>query len=705
MARTPFIAQMEAAECGAACLAMVLAHFGHDAPLSEVRAACGASRDGTTAVALVRAAQTYGLVPTAHRVELEDLAQTVPAILHWVLDHFVVLVGVSKRGLELLDPAFGPRLVSLAAADEAFSGVRLSFVPGERFRKRRRRTESWARYASLWRAVPQLTLAAFAALSLELLGLIFPVLSQVAIDFVVRPKQPRFLLALGVVLIGATVLRFGLAHARNRILAGVRIQMNAWLVTAFVEHMLRLPLEFFVQRSAGDLASRVEGHAVIRDAVKALSVAGLDGLLIVSYTLMMLAYSPPLAAVAIGVNLVRIALVALMQALVRDAVCTEVVAASREATILAESFTAPEAVKAFAMEGWIERRYADAMVGRLNASGRREQTRRTIGHLLPVLDGLGLSLIYAVGGRLVAADQLTIGVLSAFVAMSALLTPPISSLVGAASMFPEPKQVLRRLDDIWQTPAEPKSGEPVNGLAGQLAVIGVSVRYGAHTVLREINLKIEAGERVVIVGPSGSGKSTLLQVLGALLIPTHGELWLDGKPASRLSLDDVRARIGSVPPEVLPVEASVLENIALGCGTPPVTEVVAAARAACIHDEITALPDGYETQLRRSGVPLSGGQNQRIGLARALLKRPDVLLLDEATSSLDAELEQRIFSELRGRNCTQVLVTHRISAMRSAERVIVMDGGQIVDQGPFEQLSQRCALLRRMLLAQREVSL
>jgi ATP-binding cassette subfamily B protein len=705
MPRTPFIAQMEAAECGAACLAMLLAHYGHAASLAEVRESCGVSRDGTSAAALIRAAQSFGLVATAHRVELDDLAESLPAILHWEFNHFVVVVGVSKKGLKLFDPAIGPRRVSLASADEAFSGVRLSFRPGPGFRLERAATLNLGRYASVRRVVPALVCTAFAAFVLELIGILFPVASQVAIDFIVRPKQTRFILALGIVLFIASGLRLALALARTRIMAGVRMSLDTWLAQDFVRYMTRLPLLFFKQRSAGELASRVDGHAQIRDLVRTLSSTALDSLLVVTYSVMMVAYCPRLAATTIAVTLVRVSFVMIVQTLVRDAVATEVVATSREGAIVAEAFSASEAVKAFSMEHTALQRYSDALATRMNASGAREWTRRSISHLLPLLDGIGLGLIYWIGGRLVASDQLTLGVLSAFVAMSSLLGDPVASVVGAAAGLPKLKQVLRRLDDIWDTPLERQGGNVPGRIAGRIAVAGLSVRYGSLVVLNDVTIQVAAGERVAIVGPSGSGKSTLIQVISGLLAPSSGEVWIDEQPLSGLELDAYRAQIGIVLPDAMPLDASIAENITLGASDRSFAEVEAAAQEAHVHQEICALPDGYETVLQRTGVPLSGGQNQRVALARALLREPRVLLLDEATSSLNVELEEQILTRLSERPCTQILVTHRVSAMRHADRIIVMSRGAIVDQGRLAELAVRSDIVRGMLQAHGKVPL
>ena len=708
MPRTPFYSQMEATECGAACLAMILAHHGHHASLAEVREVCGVSRDGTNAAALLRGARHYGLIGTGHRVEPEDLGSgPLPAILHWEFNHFVVAVGASKRSLRLLDPAVGPRVVTMARADDAFTGVRLTFEPGPDFVKKAATGSSRKRYLRIFRrGLSGFALTLLSAFVLELVGLLFPIMSQVAIDFVVRPKQTRFLFALAVVLVVAALVRFALATARNRIMGGLRVNLDTWLATEFVEHMIRLPLSFFSQRDAGDLMSRAEAHTAIRDVMKAVATTALDALLVVSYSALMMAYSVRLGAVGLLVTAVRVSFTVLLQAWVRDQTVTEIVASARESSVLVESFGASEAIKAFGIEGTAQRRYVDALTDRLNATISRERIEENVKHVLPFLDGLGLGLIYWVGGRLVSSDAMTIGVLSAFVAMAGLVSAPLQSVVSAAGGLPKIRQLLRRLDDIWDTLPERQGGADPGRLDGAVSLRGVTMRHGGGAVvLHEIDLDVSAGERVAIVGPSGSGKSTLAMVIAGWVTPTSGTVSLDGHALDTLDLADVWAQIGVVTPDAGPFAATIRENIAIGDPEKPLADIERAARDASIDHDIAALPNGYDTRLQSNGTPLSGGQRQRIALARALLKTPRLLLLDEATSSLDVALEQEILDKLRARDCTQVIITHRVSAMRQADRILVMAGGKIVDQGSFEELEARCSVFEEIIAAHGQVTL
>lgn len=682
--RTPFMAQMEATECGAACLSMVLGHFGHHAELIDVRTACGVSRDGTTAAAIMRAARAYGLEGRATRVEPAALGQgALPAILHWDFNHFVVLTKVSRRGLHVLDPAFGARLVSWSEADRLFTGVRLTFNVGKTFRKRARRSSSLRRYWGVLRnALAATSLLVLAAFTLEIVGLVFPILSQVAIDFVVRPRQSRFLFVLILLLAGAVTLRFVLALARQRVATGLRVNLDWCLRMGFTQHLVRLPLIFFGQRSSGDLASRAAGHEEIRAILQSLSTTALDALLVVSYLGLMLIYDVYLGAAVLVLTCLRVLLVMALQAQVRDSVSGEVVASAGESAVVDETFTSSEAIQSLGVQDAAARRYLDFVTQRLNRSVERRRIEQYFLQFAPLLDALTLALIYWVGGRRVMADQLTLGVLAAFVAMVTLLARPLAALVEAASRIPSLLATARRIDDVWAAAPEVFGNVAPGLLSGAIHLRNVSFAYGsaAAPAVRDVSLDLAPGERIALVGASGSGKSSLASLIAGLEAPSAGTVYLGSQPLRALERALVCEQVGVVFADSLYFSGTLRENLELGKPR-TFSELERAARLACIHEEIVALPDGYETRLDNGGAPLSGGQRQRLALARALLGAPRIVILDEATSSVDQQLEAQILANLRGAGSTQILVSHRASAIRQADRIVVMATGSVVDQG------------------------
>jgi ABC-type bacteriocin/lantibiotic exporter with double-glycine peptidase domain len=704
--RVPFCPQMEVTECGPACLAMILAHHGHQAPLPELRAACSVSRDGASAASIIRAARNYGLEALGQQIEIEALgAAPLPAILHWEFNHFVVLTGVSRRRLEILDPALGPRFVSREQASNAFTGITLTFQPGPQFRKRAAQRRKHDAYLRLFmQALPGVALSGVGTFILELVGLAFPVASQVAIDYIIRPKQPRLLIALGATLLAATLLRFALALARDRLLAGLRMSLDIRLMTGFIDHLTRLPLEFLEQRSVGDLANRAEAHTAIREVIRNLSTTVLDSLLILSYSLLMVAYDARMGALVILVTALRAGAVWLVQQRVERDAATEVVAEAREASVLMEAFSAPECIQAFGTAPRVQRRFLDAATRRVNAAAARERVEYNAKTLLAALDGLCLAGVYWFGGLLVSRDEMTLGVLSAFVAMLAGMTTPMKAVVQAVAAIPQLQELSRRLDDVWEATPERQGGVALDRLRGSVRLDSVSVRRGNSVALRKLSLHLSPGECVAIVGPSGSGKTTLARLIAGLLAPSSGAVHLDGHSLDDLNRAMLYEQVSLVRPEPVILDATVHDNIALGDDRRPIEAVMQAARDACVDADIAALRDGYETTLGRAGVRLSGGQAQRICIARALLKAPCILILDEATSSLDPDLESRILEHVGQLECTRIIITHRAAPLQRAERVIVMDGGQLVDDGPLAAVLERCEVLRRMLGALDEVT-
>jgi ATP-binding cassette subfamily B protein len=702
----PFVPQMEASECGAACLSMVLGHFGHHAPLVDVRAQCGVSRDGTSAAALLRGAKAFGLEGRVVRVEPEQLrVGALPAILHWKFNHFVVATRVTKTGLLLLDPACGARHVGWAEIDRSFTGICLRFVPGPLFRRLPPRSLSTSRYWQvLRRSLGAMGLVALSALLLELVGLLFPVLSQVAIDFVIRPRQARFLPLLALLLVGAAVLRGFLTLARQRVMAGLRLSLTWTLQTDFVAHLVRLPLGFFTQRASGDIAGRAAAHDQVRELLQSLSTALLDAGLVVSYLLLMLAYDPWLGSAVLLLTAARIMLVVSLQRFVRYATAGEVVAGAGELAAVDETFSTVEVVRSLGIEATAERRYGNLLVDRLNAAASRRRTELSFLQFAPLLEAGNLALIYFLGGRRVAADQMTLGVLAAFVAMTALCGRPLGALVESVSRIPALRESMRRIDDVWAAAPERDGGLDPGRLQGLVSLHDVSFAYGGSAAaVSNVSLQIAPGECVAIVGESGSGKSSLASLVAGLERPSAGVVALDGRDVAFLDATRVHEQIGVVFADSLFFSASVRENLTLGAAADP-QRLQQVLELACLHDELGVLPDGYDTVLEGGGSPLSGGQRQRLALARALLGAPRVLILDEATSSVDVELEGRILAQLRQLGMTRIVISHRPSAIRSADRILVMDQGRLVDQGAYDELLFRCAAFRRAIHAQSELS-
>jgi len=692
--RVPFIPQMEATECGAAGLAMVLAFHGHHAPLPEVRQACGVSRDGASALALVQAARGYGLEAHGCRVELDQLAQLpLPAILHWDFDHFVVLERLGRSRTTLVDPAWGRLRVDRAELARRFTGAALVFRPTGALARRPRRRPSLAKYREVFRRnLPALGQILLATLALEVAGLVFPVAGQLLLDRVVIPRQEPWLWGLGLVLGAAGAACALLGLVRGWVVMGLRLELDFALTHRFLGHLLGLPLAFFLQRSPGDLIKRAQGNAVLQDLLSTQAVTALlDGFLLAGFGALMLAYNLRLGLMVVAISLAQTAALALLWDRNRQLAASGLAAEGREGAAMLEALSGLETTKANGAESWMIQRWAHRRTERVNRGLEQARIQLGLGAVLGFCQSLAALLVFYVGGREVMAQRLTLGGFMAFFALQGLFLGPMGlmgSLVDALARLQFLGIHLGRLDDVLETPAEPSGIEPP-GLRGGVELREVSFRYasGAELVLDRIDLAIRPGEKLALVGPSGAGKTTLARLILGLHLPERGSIRFDGRDLRELDLGAVRRQMGAVLQETFLFDDTIRANLALNQEELPLERIRRAARIACVDDVIEALPAGYASRAGENGGLLSGGQRQRLSLARALAHDPAILVLDEATSSLDLATERRVHANLAGLGCTRIVIAHRLATVRDADRILVLERGRIVQEGGFSELS------------------
>ena len=698
--------QMEATECGAACLAMVLAYHGHHAPLPEVRQACGVSRDGASALALVRAAGRYGLEAAGVKAGLEDLpGLPCPAILHWGFDHFLVLERAGRGSAVVVDPALGRRKAGWRELDRDFTGAALVFEPGPDFRPRPGRRPSLARYRKTLRAsLPALAQLVLAAAALQVVGLTLPVGSQILLDRVILPRQEAWLWGLAAALGAAALAGSLLALVQGRVAQGLQARLDDDLVGSFLDHLLRLPWSFFLQREPGDLLQRVESIAGVRaflggQAAKAL----LDGALLVSFAALMLAYQPRLGLLVLAIGLAQAGLLALIHDRSRQLAQAELAAAGREGGALLETLTGFETIKASGGASRMVQRWAHRMAARLGSGLERQRLGLAFGAVMTFFQSGTAALVLLYGGREVMAHRMTLGVLVAFLALQGLFMAPLMAFLEAWEQVFVLGIHLRRLDDVLETAVEPSGPDAPGRLAGAVALRDVHFAHvpGAPPVLRGIDLDIRPGEKIAIVGPTGAGKSTLARVILGLHQPTRGRVAFDGRDLATLDLRALRRQLGVVLQETFLFDDTVEANLSLGDGSLPRARLEEAARTACLDHVIRALPGGYLFRVGVDGSSLSGGQRQRLSLARALARDPALLLLDEATSSLDLALEARIHANLAGLGCTRIVIAHRLATVRDADRILVLQEGRIAQEGTYEDLRRSAGPFRALVETER----
>lgn len=710
--RVPFVAQTAAADCGAACVAMTLALHGRIVALDEVRAVTGLSRHGIDAQRLLSAAEHFGLRGRGVQVRTpDDLAYLERgSILHWEFRHFVVLERAEKKGAWIVDPADGRRFVTRAQLERSLTGVAIVLEPGPDFTRggEDRRASLLGRYVQrVLHHNGALARIVLLSILLQLFALAVPVLTGVLIDRVIpRGDQRLFWILAG----GAAALVAFSALAtliRGHILLALRTRLDAQLTTDFLEHLVQLPFAFFQQRSTGDLMMRLGSNATIRETLTNAIVSGaLDGLMVITYLALLLLADLRLGAVVATLAILRVAiLVGAMQRrqrLTSEALQAQAAAQSYEVQLL----SGIEALKACGAERRAVDAWSHLFVRQLNVSLARGRLDVLVQSLLDALQIASPVVILLYGATRVTNGEFSLGTMLGLAALSAGFLAPLSMLVANASQFQLLRSYLERLDDVLSTPAEDQGHDQPRpaSFAGRVTVERLAFRYGplVPPALHDVSFNVEAGALVAVVGPSGSGKSTLAGLVAGLLTSESGRVLYDGKPLAQYPREWLRTQLAYLPQHSFLFGTSIRANIALQDPQLPFERVVEAAKLAEIHDEIAALPMGYDTVLADGGSSLSGGQRQRIALARALANRPKVLILDEATSALDAVTEQKIQRNLRALRATRIVAAHRLSTIRDADLIVVLDGGRVIDTGTHVALAARDGLYRRLVAAQLE---
>ncbi len=690
--RTPLILQSETAECGLACLAMVAGHYGHQVDLATLRARHAISLRGSTLADLMRLAGCLHLTPRPLRLDLEHLAQLrLPCVLHWNLDHFVVLTRVRGDRLTIHDPAAGRQEITLEKFSKHFTGVALELAPTPEFvaRKERRSvrlTSLIGRLPGLGEAMGQVLAL---ALVLQLFLLLAPFYMQWVVDEALVAQDQDLVTVLGAGFLLLALLQAGVTALRAWVLMVLGTSLNLQLLTNLFRHLIRLPMAWFEKRHMGDVVSRFESVNVIqRTLTGGFLEALIDGVMVLVTLAMMLLYSVTLTLVVLAAAAGYAVLRFTLYQPLRTATEEQIVRGARRNSHFLETVRGMQSIRLFAHEGPRAAAWQNLAVEEFNAGIRTQRLGILYQAANGVLFGIENVVTIWLGARLVlegpAAGGFTVGMLFAFVAYKAQFVQRVGALVEKGLELRMLGLHTERIADVALTSPEAveqdslAAGEPP---AGALAVRGLAFRYGEAEplVLENVDFEIQAGESVAIVGPSGCGKTTLVKLMLGLLQPTAGVIEADGTPLARLGLARYRGAVASVMQDDQLFAGSIAENIAFFDSQPDPEAIEQAARLAAIHEEITRMPMQYNTLVGDMGTVLSGGQKQRVLLARALYRQPRILFLDEATSHLDVARERSVNEAIRGMKLTRVIVAHRPETIASADRVIVLQGGRVTN--------------------------
>ena len=704
--RTPVRLQMEATECGAAALGTVLAHYGRWVDLEELRDACGISRDGSNALAVKRAAIQYGMDVSAIRCQPENLKHhQMPCIVFWRFQHFVVVEGWSRGGWYLNDPAMGHRTCTQEEFDESFTGLALMMSPGPKFNPGGRRPRVMRRLGSyLLGSRDGVALMAVLGLLLIIPQILVPGLARLFVDWLGGGPEIRIstlLAAMGL----AAVLQAGLIGLQGMIGMRLATKISIVLQSRMVARLLQLPAGFHALRGAGSLAQRAAQPGNVANTVSSMFSTLAVGVLssTTAILLLLLAY-PPAGLVAVAATALT---VAMLYASSRRRRVLAMRMVREQADVAATSVGALsqiEVIKAAGAEDHATARWSAAHDRYLTAAQELGE-RSVFPGLLPLLAiTVGNAAVTIVGLIGVTNGRLTLGGFVAVLTLLGMALAPAAGIVGQLQQAETLSGELDQIDDILNTDIAVDSvceqappGAPVYTGSVQLSDIVFGYDRARPPLLRGFTLRFDPGARVALVGPSGCGKSTVARLLAGLYEPWEGEILLDGRPRSWWPPAVLAQGIGMVDQDPVIFAGSFRDNITLWDPTVEEADIIAAAMDADLHDDIARRPGSYDAVLREAGADLSGGQRQRLAIARALVRNPALLILDEATSALDAATEAHIDAAIRRRGMSCLIVAHRLSTVRDADEILVIDNGLVVERGMHRTLIDEGGLYHRLV--------
>ncbi|MCC5660830.1 NHLP family bacteriocin export ABC transporter peptidase/permease/ATPase subunit [Nostoc sp. XA010] len=718
--KTPTLLQMEAVECGAAALGIILGYYGRIVPLPELRQECGVSRDGSKASNMLKAAKSYGLQSKGFKKELKQLQDLRPPyIVFWNFNHFLVVEGFSSSRVYLNDPATGPRHLSLQEFDEGYTGVVLVMEPSTQFTKGGRNPSM---VLSLWKrlqgAAGALVYCLIAGFFLTIIGLAIPVFSQIFVDEILVEQRQHWLRPLILAMAIASVLQGWLTLLRLRYLRRLKTKLAVGMSSRFLWHILRLPVSFYAQRFAGEISNRTSLNDQVADVLSgSLATTVIDAVMVIFYALIMFQYDWVLTLVVVSfaaVNVLTLQWISRQRVDANQRLIQEYGKAAGAAIAALQSI---ETLKASGLEPDFFSRWSGYYTKALNSQQELGVTNQTFSVLPTLLSALSSMLLLVVGGLRVMDGHLSIGMLIAFQGLMQSFEEPVNNLVNFGSTLQELEGNLIRLDDVLDNPTDPQlekrrrgaeeqidNFSPLPRLQGYVELRNISFGYSPlePPLIENFNLSIKPGQRVALVGGSGSGKSTVAKIISGLYEPSTGEILFDGKPREQIPHELLTNSVAMVEQDILLFSGTVRDNLTLWDATIADKNLIRACEDAAIDDVILSMSGGYDAELIEGAANLSGGQRQRLEIARAFVNNPSILIMDEATSALDVETEKNIDENLRRRGCTCIIVAHRLSTIRDCDEIIVLERGKVVQRGTHKQLWEVEGVYSRLICTEGE---
>lgn len=710
VAKTPVVMQLEAVECGAACLAMILAYYAKWVPLETLRKDCGVNRDGTNPYNIVCAAEMYGLDSVGHQYEIDEIKKegTFPCIIHWNFNHFVVLKGFRHNKVYINDPESGSQVISMEEFDQSFTGFCLEFTPNKNF-------QPSGQKKSIFKFIKKRLFAIRKALIftgiITVIGLItsflLPGFDRVLIDGLISGADDLtiiiFFVSFSSIALVCLFVEFINAIYSLKIDANFSVSGT----TSYMWKILNLPAEFFSQRYAGDIKSRKDTNAGISKTLINIFIPMiLKCFIVIVYLVVMFSYSVVLSLVGVGALLIDIIAtyivsqkrINLARAMVRD-----------EAKLVAATVSGISMVETIKSSGTENGFFANWSGYQANLSNRNVKLIKVSNALTIFLESTSLladTAVFVLGILFIINNKFTPGILLAFQGFLAAFIAPAKEVVSSGQALIEMRTEMERIEDVMEHPIDniiaPTDTKDYqnNQLSGHIDLNHITFGYArfADPVIKDFSLKIKPGEMVALVGDSGSGKSTLIKLIVGLYEPWKGEILFDHLSLKEIPKNRFVTSVSVVSQNITLFEDSILNNVRMFNDSIKYEEVVSACKDAQIHDEILKRPFAYNARLSEGGKNLSGGQRQRLELARILANKPKIIVLDEATSALDAKTEYKVMEALKKRKLTSIVVAHRLSTIRTCQHVVVLRNGKILDQGKHTELMKRCPYYQSLVV-------
>ncbi len=699
VAKVPVVIQLEALECGAASLDMILAYYGKWIPLEQVRFDCGVSRDGSNAKNVLKAARSYGLEAKGYRYEPEQLKEKgkFPCIIHWNFNHFVVLCGFKGNKAVINDPAKGTYSVSMEQFDKSFTGICLMMEPGENF-KPEGKPKSVLEFAKkkLKGTGSAFALVVVTTIISSLIGIITPGFSNVFADHLLSGTNPQWFMPFIWGITGLSIIQIIVEIIQATYSLKVNGKIAIVANSEYMWHVLRLPMEFFSQRMAGDIQGRRSQNASIAGSIiSTFAPLVIEGFMLFFYLFVMLRYSVVLSLIGIVSVFLNMAVSSYISK--KRINLTRV--SSRDAGKLAGATVAGiemiESIKSSGAENGYFEKWSGYQAGVNSGQVKFTKLNAKVGIIPSVISMLTNTLVLMGSVYLCQKGQWTVGMISAFSGFLGSFLSPAMQFVSASQSLQEMRTSMERIEDVMEYPAAiPYETEPLTGdeefdkLSGRIELKNVTFGYSrlAEPLIKDFSMTLEPGQRVAFVGPSGCGKSTLSKLISGLYKPWSGEILFDGKPIDAINRAVFTGSLSVVDQDIILFEDTISNNIKMWDNSIEDFEVILAARDAQIHEDIMLKDGGYQHKLLEGGKDLSGGQRQRLEIARVLAEDPTIIIMDEATSALDAKTEYEVVKSIKNRGITTIVVAHRLSTIRDSDEIIVLDKGNVVERGTHDEL-------------------